>query len=331
MANPKIDLTQLPDDVPAQNQSLQQVIQAWQGLVGHGIPLNQREVRDDQRYAVDIRNRGLLGLHLRIQNSSTNFDILNITDAGINVSPDGTVTAGNFFVFPLMYVGWHSSAPPPVGWFVCDGLNGTPDLTDRFLIGAGGSVARGGTGGSGSASIDHNHLTPSHAHSHSHGSATHGHTHAHTSAPHSHGHNHTGSTTNDGTGGTSPDGDGTTTSDGGGVTGGPNSTVDIPDGAGGTTRHPGDGSHTHNGSTHSHHGPLHTHSGPSHSHSLSGVSTDSTSTTPGLVGIDTTDTTPGNTLGDATSGGGGLLTTTGGGSISIVPPFYGSLQIMRGA
>ena len=35
----------------------------------------------------------------------------------------------------------------PSGWALCDGNNGTPDLRDRFVLGAAGSVAPGGTGG----------------------------------------------------------------------------------------------------------------------------------------------------------------------------------------
>lgn len=36
----------------------------------------------------------------------------------------------------------------PSGWYLCDGSNGTPDLRDRFVIGAGGSYGVGNSGGS---------------------------------------------------------------------------------------------------------------------------------------------------------------------------------------
>ncbi|MEG6551742.1 phage tail protein [Desulfocurvibacter africanus] len=36
----------------------------------------------------------------------------------------------------------------PQGWALCDGQNGTPDLRDRFIVGAGGSYAVCSTGGS---------------------------------------------------------------------------------------------------------------------------------------------------------------------------------------
>ena len=44
--------------------------------------------------------------------------------------------------------GWSGDvASIPAGWALCDGGNGTPDLRDRFLIGAGGAYAPGATGG----------------------------------------------------------------------------------------------------------------------------------------------------------------------------------------
>jgi hypothetical protein len=44
---------------------------------------------------------------------------------------------------------WSGSiASIPGGWALCDGANGTPDLRDRFLVGAGGLYNVGATGGS---------------------------------------------------------------------------------------------------------------------------------------------------------------------------------------
>lgn len=53
-----------------------------------------------------------------------------------------------------------SGSTAPTGWALCDGTNGTPDLRDRFVVGAGGSLA-GPTGGSGS----HSHTVSGHTHS----------------------------------------------------------------------------------------------------------------------------------------------------------------------
>lgn len=57
-------------------------------------------------------------------------------------------------------------AEVPAGWALCDGQNGTPDLRDRFIVGAGGSYAPGASGGSGgvtpntSAAPGHTHPNP---------------------------------------------------------------------------------------------------------------------------------------------------------------------------
>ena len=41
----------------------------------------------------------------------------------------------------------------PAGWALCDGLNGTPNLQDKFVVGAGSTYAVGATGGTTSASL----------------------------------------------------------------------------------------------------------------------------------------------------------------------------------
>ncbi len=65
----------------------------------------------------------------------------------------------------------------PTGWALCDGQNGTPDLRDRFIVGAGGSYNVGDTGGSNTVTLNVNQI-PSHKHtlgsagSHSHEGVT---------------------------------------------------------------------------------------------------------------------------------------------------------------
>jgi microcystin-dependent protein len=58
----------------------------------------------------------------------------------------------------------------PTGWTLCNGSNSTPDLRDKFVIGAGNSYAVGGTGGSkDSVVVSHTHTAtvtdPGHTHS----------------------------------------------------------------------------------------------------------------------------------------------------------------------
>jgi hypothetical protein len=48
----------------------------------------------------------------------------------------------------------------PTGWYLCDGTNGTPDLRDRFVVGAGTTYAVTGTGGStDSVVVAHTHVS----------------------------------------------------------------------------------------------------------------------------------------------------------------------------
>ena len=50
----------------------------------------------------------------------------------------------------------------PSGWTLCDGTNGTPDLQDKFIVGAGDTYNPGITGGA----INHNHLFTGDGHTH---------------------------------------------------------------------------------------------------------------------------------------------------------------------
>jgi microcystin-dependent protein len=59
---------------------------------------------------------------------------------------------------------WYGSiGSVPSGWYLCDGSNGTPDLRDRFIIGAGTSYAVGATGGSATHTLTTAEM-PSHTH-----------------------------------------------------------------------------------------------------------------------------------------------------------------------
>lgn len=52
----------------------------------------------------------------------------------------------------------------PTGWALCNGQNGTPDLRDRFIVGAGSSYNVGSTGGESSVQLQTANL-PAHKHS----------------------------------------------------------------------------------------------------------------------------------------------------------------------
>jgi len=66
---------------------------------------------------------------------------------------------------------WYGSiGSVPLGWYLCDGTNGTPDLRDKFIVGAGSTYSVAATGGSTDAIVvSHTHTAtvtdPGHLHS----------------------------------------------------------------------------------------------------------------------------------------------------------------------
>lgn len=58
-------------------------------------------------------------------------------------------------MMPGMIMGWHGTVDNiPSGWHLCDGDAGTIDLRDKFIVGAGGDLAPGATGGANSQTHD---------------------------------------------------------------------------------------------------------------------------------------------------------------------------------
>jgi microcystin-dependent protein len=92
---------------------------------------------------------------------------------------------------------WSGSiASIPSGWALCDGTSGTPDLRDRFVVGAGSTYAVGATGGANTVTLDTTQI-PSHTHTGSGSTAVtdlaHTHTGSGTSGSTDLAHTHTGS------------------------------------------------------------------------------------------------------------------------------------------
>lgn len=75
-----------------------------------------------------------------------------------------TVSSGGGTTIPAGLISlWSGSIGSiPAGWLLCDGNNSTPDLRDRFLVGAGNNYSVGGQGGSAdSVVVSHTHTATS--------------------------------------------------------------------------------------------------------------------------------------------------------------------------
>ena len=93
--------------------------------------------------------------------SFTNDASKNITSSTVTNLPviAGSTPTGSIVIWS------GSEASIPSGWSLCDGTNGTPDLTDKFVVGAGDTYAVNATGGSATHTLTisempaHTHLT----------------------------------------------------------------------------------------------------------------------------------------------------------------------------
>tara|TARA_B100002019_G_C21264451_1_gene598596 strand:+ start:863 stop:1990 length:1128 start_codon:yes stop_codon:yes gene_type:complete len=110
--------------------------------------------------------------------NSINTAIAGKADTGANLS---TFTNDSNFItlaqvpsqFATGMIMMFTGSSAPSGWAFCDGNNGTPDLRNRFIVGAGSSYSSGDTGGSDSVTLNINQM-PQHDHTFS-GSHSHSH------------------------------------------------------------------------------------------------------------------------------------------------------------
>ena len=131
------------------------------------------------------------GLQFHTQNlHSAGFEVNNINSTGIVTAVSysgittsmisdygGGISSGDSFPTGGIIL-WSGAANAiPTGWVLCDGQNSTPDLRNRFVVGAGDSYAVDATGGSADAIVvSHTHasgnLSTGNAGSHSHSGNT---------------------------------------------------------------------------------------------------------------------------------------------------------------
>jgi len=108
------------------------------------------------------------------RDASGNFSATMIT-SGVTLLANPTSTmhavtkqyADTIIPAGLINLWYGSVASIPSGWALCNGLNGTPDLRNRFVVGAGSTYNVGATGGTADAVVvAHSHAItdPGHAH-----------------------------------------------------------------------------------------------------------------------------------------------------------------------
>lgn len=86
----------------------------------------------------------------------------NTTQIATTAYVKGEIDALDIFVAGMIMIWSGSSASIPTGWVLCDGNNSTPDLRNRFVVGAGSTYSVNATGGSADAVVvSHTHTATS--------------------------------------------------------------------------------------------------------------------------------------------------------------------------
>ena len=131
-------------------------------------------------------------------NIFVNSSVQNSSATTVNIAVKNESIATTQYVHNLLPIGviiMYSGNTIPFGWHICDGNAGTPNLVDRFIVGAGGTYGVKATGGNTSVTLTASQM-PVHSHSINSvnavtsGAGAHNHTATSTSAVSDAGHTH---------------------------------------------------------------------------------------------------------------------------------------------
>ena len=122
------------------------------------------EESTDKETARQTLGIDLTELDQRISEKADKQSIETALSGKANVTElSGVAFTGNYndlidipSAIPAGFIGMWSGSAIPAGWALCDGRNGTPDLRDKFVVGAGGTYALGVKGGATSTTLSGN-------------------------------------------------------------------------------------------------------------------------------------------------------------------------------
>jgi hypothetical protein len=101
--------------------------------------------------------------NLTVDGASGTASTTVLTSAGSGATP----TWASPFPSGMIVLWSGSTGSIPTGWVICNGSNSTPDLRDRFVVGAGSTYSVDATGGSANATLpSHTHTATDSGHTH---------------------------------------------------------------------------------------------------------------------------------------------------------------------
>ena len=105
---------------------------------------------DGDNGVIVVNNGGVKLYHSNVEKAETvsgGFTVTGTCTATAFAGDGSALTGITSFVAGMIILWSGASNAIPTGWVLCDGNNSTPDLRDRFVIGAGNNYSVGATGG----------------------------------------------------------------------------------------------------------------------------------------------------------------------------------------